>query len=210
MDHSDGLRNLLKDETRLVTLAAMVLGATVILITFRDYGVAWDDWIQSVYGRQVVDYFASGFTDTSCNRLSDLRMYGPLFEIVSAVLVPEIGDYPLFELRHLLTALTGLATVLGVIRLGGMLTVRWASIYSALALVTIPRFYGHAFINSKDIPFACAVVWYLVALGKFCLNPVITWKRLLAIGFAAGLAAAVRPGGVPVLILVTLIPVSFL
>ena len=202
--------NLLKDEKRLVTLAVLVVGLAVILITFRDYGVAWDDWIQSVYGRLVVDYFLSGFHDKSCNNLSDLRTYGPLFEIFSAVLVPTVGEYPLFELRHLLTAVTGLFAVLGVICFGGMLNIRWMPLFSVLALVTMPRFYGHAFINSKDIPFACALIWFMVAWGQLIRKPVITWRRVMVIGFTAGLAAAVRPGSVPLLALFALVPICYL
>ena len=62
----------------------------------------------------------------------------------------------------------------------------------------LPRFYGHAFINSKDIPFACAVAWSMLALIRL-VEARGSLGRVLACGLAFGVALALRPGSAPLL-----------
>jgi hypothetical protein len=42
---------------------ALVLALTLVVATFRDYGVTWDEPGLRTYGRMLVDWYASGFTD---------------------------------------------------------------------------------------------------------------------------------------------------
>lgn len=176
-------------------LLLLVLLATALLV-FRDYGMTWDEPVQSQYGELTLSYFASGLRDTRGNAFFDLSYYGPLFEAVAAAVYVTAGGAKA-EIRHLLIALCGLAAVLGVLRYGRGLRRAWLPLLAALALATWPRFAGHAFNNSKDIPFACAFTWAMVAIARH----VDHGRRAapgdaLLTGVAIGLALAVRVGGV--------------
>ena len=146
------------------TATAMLAGLIVIGATFRDYGITWDEGVQSRYGELALDYFASGFEDRSYREFHDLRYYGALFELIGAGIYTATGAPP-FETRHLLRAIGGLLTVLGVLRLARIWGDPWVAVYGGLALAVMPRFYGHAFINSKDIPFACCFTWAMLAIA---------------------------------------------
>lgn len=192
-------------DLRLVSLLFVSVGLAVVLATFRDYGITWDEPVQSHYGEGVLRYFASGLQDRSIDDFLHMRFYGPLFELSAAVVYAGAPDAK-YEIRHLLIALTGLLAVWGVIRIAALLPGRYAPVLAPLSLVALPRFYGHAFNNSKDVPFACAFVWAIYATCRFAgaarEERAGGWLRgALGCGLALGLALAVRPGGLPLLLL---------
>ena len=45
------------------SVALLALAAALVLLTFGDYGVTWDEEFHVRYGNGVLDYIASGFTD---------------------------------------------------------------------------------------------------------------------------------------------------
>ena len=57
-------------------------------LTFRDYGVTWDEPGLRTYGRMLVDWYASGFTDGRAFEFANLRYYGGAFDIVATLLEP--------------------------------------------------------------------------------------------------------------------------
>lgn len=176
----------------------MLVGLSVILATYRGYGSNWDEAVQAHYGELAVDYFRSGLTDRRVNRFLNLRFYGPLVEMIPALLYGEAktGTY---ELRHLFIPLFGLATVPAVFGYASLARIPGLPLLAVLALATMPRFYGDWFNNSKDVPFAClfALSMYTLA-GLFRARPFTPW-RIVACGLAFGLTLAVRPGGFPIL-----------
>lgn len=182
---------------RLAEFGVLGLGLLAVLATFRDYGLTWDERFQSRYGELVLAYFRSGFTDTRCNSFEDLHYYGPLFEAAAALVYGALGGH-VPEVRHLMSALAGLLGVAATMRLGGLVGRPWLPALAGLALLTWPRFYGHAFINSKDVPFACGVAWAAFASARWLLRGTRPGDAAMA-GLAAGLALSVRPGGLPVL-----------
>jgi 4-amino-4-deoxy-L-arabinose transferase-like glycosyltransferase len=181
------------------TAAGLLLGVCVIGATVSDYGIGWDEWAQATYGELTYEYFASNGEDGRANEFLDLHLYGPLFE-TGAALLYSFDVEAKYLVRHWMVALTGLATVFAVVRIAGLFGLPWLGLLAALALATMPRFYGHAFLNSKDVPFACAVAWSLFALLRM-LEARSSWPRALLFGLAAGIAFALRPGGAPLLLL---------
>jgi hypothetical protein len=171
----------------------LLAGACAALLTFRDYGITWDEWAQSRYGQLVLAYFRSGFRDTRCNEFRDLRFYGPLFESLTAALSRTM-EAPKPEVRHLAGALTGLLTVYATMRYGRVLTWRWAGLFSGAALLLWPRFYGHSFNNSKDVPFACACAFAMLAIASYARSGRAAGAPARA-GVAIGAALALRAGG---------------
>src|ERR1700704_2045012 len=46
-----------------LAVAVLVVIAVIAALTFRDYGLGWDDYTHSQYGALLLDLFGSGFTD---------------------------------------------------------------------------------------------------------------------------------------------------
>lgn len=186
--------------------AVLALALLVVVATHRDYGVTWDEGVQARYGELVVDYFRSGFRDRRADDFLSLRIYGPPFE-AGAALVYGAVPLPKWELRHLLTALVGLVAVPGLLACARALREPWLGPVAAVALLTMPRFWGDLFANSKDVPFAAAFTVAMAALATLAAAPVRSVRRVLLAGLAVGAAAALRPGGLPMLAAVLLLAV---
>lgn len=183
-----------------VGLALVVLvGLAAILATYRHYGANWDEAVQAHYGQLAVDYFRSGFIDRRVNRFLNLRFYGPLVEMIPAVLSGSANPLP-YELRHLIIPLFGLATLPAVFAYASLAPMRGLPLLAALGVATMPRFYGDWFANSKDVPFACLFALSMATLAAlFVARQPSPW-RVVACGVAFGLTLAVRPGGFPLLV----------
>jgi hypothetical protein len=166
-----------------------------IAATFRDYGITWDEESQSLYGRALVRWFASFFSDDSFLRVGNLFYYGGLFDIIAEI-AASLTPQSRYETRHLLGALLGFATVVAVHRIGTLLLGPVAGFFSALFLVLTPVFFGHMFNNPKDIPFAAlCTVATLAMLIAWSDLPRLRFSRALCVGAAIGGALGVRAGG---------------
>ena len=179
---------------RLWLLILAVCGLIVIFATYQDYGATWDEPPQAAYGELVVDHFRSGFK-TECNTLDDTKYKGPIVEAFSALLY-ETSGLKKYETRHLVSALLGLAAILAATALGGLSQGRLVFFFTPLILALMPQFYGHAFINSKDIPFACGYTLSVLLFVLLFSPRVFSGKKAVFTGLAVGFALAVRMGGV--------------
>ncbi|MDD3288291.1 MAG: glycosyltransferase family 39 protein [Alphaproteobacteria bacterium] len=169
----------------------------VVLFTFRDYGISWDEEIQSQYGQAVVDYYMSGFVDYRFAQIFNLHLYGGMFDGLAAVLAENspLGMYPT---RHLLNAIFGLLGLWGTWRLGRVLGGNSVGLISLVLLALTPMYYGHMFNNPKDIPFAAGVVWSLYYMYKTLsiVPQKVPTKLIVTLGLVLGLTLGVRVGGV--------------
>ena len=188
-----------------IVIGTALVALVVVIVLFRDFGIGWDEPAQAEYGEMVFRYFASGFSDTQCNGYEPLNMYGPLFEWVAAA-VCRLSPARTYEIRHLLCALTALLALAGVAQFARRLpgASRLSIGLSAWLLATMPAFFGHAFINSKDIPFACTFVWTMLTWCVLLTGGGSSWRPWICAGLATGVCLAVRPGGFPVLMLILL------
>src|SRR5438105_15410976 len=106
------------DELAIVVLAAVAL---VAALTFRDYGLGWDDYTHAEYADLLLRMYGSGFKDTGALSFANLYMYGGGFDMAAALL-HKIIPLELFETRRLLGAavgLIGLAVTWRLARRGG-------------------------------------------------------------------------------------------
>jgi 4-amino-4-deoxy-L-arabinose transferase-like glycosyltransferase len=166
-----------------------------IFLTWRDYGISWDEFPQDTYGEYVVRYYTSFFKDLAAVRFVDLCYYGGFFEGLLKV-GSRVLPFGTYETRHLITALFGMLGVLGCWKVGKVLSGNGAAFFGALLLVLYPPYYGHMFINSKDIPFAVFYVWALYYLLRLVDEfPKVSFWAAIRFGIAAGLTMAVRVGG---------------
>jgi hypothetical protein len=190
-------------------LAWLVLAIVFVLAcaTFRDYGVPWDAQGETVYGALLLKFYTSGFFDQSAFEFVNFRFYGGGFELPAALLarVSPFGEY---ETRHLFGAVLGLIGLAGTWRVARKLGGARTGALATILLAATPSWYGHAFINARDVPFAsgmiCCLLCTLRALDE--LPKISGWTRLL-FGVALGLTISVRVGGV-LAILFLLAPIA--
>ena len=90
-------------------VAVLVLAAVAILaaLTFRDYGLGWDDYTHAEYADLLLKMFGSGFKDQSALSFANLYMYGGGFDMIAALL-HKIVPLGLFDTRRLVGAIVGL------------------------------------------------------------------------------------------------------
>jgi len=175
-------------------LAWGVLGLVAILaaLTFRDYGLGWDDYTHAEYAALLLQGFASGFDNRSAFSFVNLYAYGGGFDVLAA-LAAKILPFDLWETRRLVGACVGLIGLAATWRTGRRLGGPLAGLIALILLATCPTYYGHMFFNPKDAPFAVTMVialWGLVRV--FAEYPRTTAVGIALLGIGMGLAVGAR------------------
>jgi len=143
-----------------LAVAVLVAMTGFALVTFRDYGLGWDDYTHSEYGQLLLDLYGSGFADRRALSFVNLYMYGGGFDLLAA-LTAKVSPFTLFETRRLIGALVGLIGLMVTWRTGRRVGGPLAGFAALVLLATCPLYIGHMFMNAKDAPFS-------VAMGSFC------------------------------------------
>lgn len=174
------------------TAAVLALLAMTVALTFRDYGISWDEEVHLPYGRMLLSYYTSGFRDDAAFSFINLYMYGGFFDL-AATLLHKMLPFGEYETRHLLGGALFLFGLAGGWRLTRLLAEPRAAFIATLCLATTPLLYGHSFINPKDAPFAWFAVWvaYYVcrALGE---EGRASRETIAGLGISLGLALGSR------------------
>src|SRR4051812_28056189 len=100
-----------------IALAVLTVVGVIASLTFRDYGLGWDDYTHAEYADLLLRMYGSGFKDTAALSFANLYMYGGGFDMTAALL-HKIIPLELFETRRLLGAFVGLIGLVGTRRLG--------------------------------------------------------------------------------------------
>jgi hypothetical protein len=148
-------------------IAIFVLAAVAVIagLTFRDYGLGWDDYAHAEYGDLLLSLYGSGFADRRALSFVNLYMYGGGFDMFAALLA-KIMPFGLFETRRLAGAVVGLIGLFITWRLGRRIGGSNAGLFALLLLCLSPLYYGHMFMNPKDAPFAVAMALLLLGLVR--------------------------------------------
>ena len=175
-------------------LAIIVLGVVALIagLTFRDYGLGWDDYTHAEYADLLLRMYGSGFRDTGALSFANLYMYGGGFDMAAALL-HKVIPLELFETRRLLGAVVGVVGLAVTWRLGRRVGGPLAGLATLLLLALCPTFYGHMFMNPKDAPFAVAMVILILGLVRLAEEyPQPSPRTILIVGFGAGLSIGCR------------------
>ena len=175
-------------------LALFALGVVAIVagLTFRDYGLGWDDYTHAEYADLLLRMYGSGFRDQAALSFANLYMYGGGFDMAAAML-HKIIPLELFETRRLLGAIVGLVGLAITWRLGRRVGGPLAGLAALLLLALCPTFYGHMFMNPKDAPFAVAMVILMLGLVRLAEEyPTPSPRTILIVGIGAGLSIGCR------------------
>jgi 4-amino-4-deoxy-L-arabinose transferase-like glycosyltransferase len=175
-----------------LAIVVLVLVAAIAAVTFRDYGLGWDDYTHSQYGDLLVSLYSSGFTDKRALSFVNLYMYGGGFDLLSA-LAAKVLPFGLFETRRLVGAAIGIVGLFVTWRLGRRVGGPLAGLIALVLLAACPLYYGHMFINAKDGPFAAANVLALLGIVRaFEEYPRATPATVALCGAGLGLAIGAR------------------
>lgn len=173
-----------------VALLAVLVG--LVVATFRDYAITNDEWIQHRYGELIVAYYRSGFTDRAVFALDNLYLYGGLFDSL-AVLLGHVVPMDIYDLRHLLCALIGVAGLGAALASARMIGGPRAGLIAGVALAVCGSWYGTMFHHSKDIPLAAAMaaaLYFLIRAARDLPNP--KSRHIVGFGLTTGAALGVK------------------
>lgn len=156
-------RRLLNLPFWVLIVLSLIAGLTVL----THYGASWDEHLQyKQYAQHALRsyriWFSEGRAEGQWEGLDEASgvvkdFHGPSFvmsvELLTRLalrLQPSWQPVDLHHLMHFLTFLTGVISLYFIARrwMGA-----WAALGAALLFLTQPLFWGHAFINPKDMPF---------------------------------------------------------
>ncbi|MEY2817390.1 MAG: hypothetical protein RL275_853 [Chloroflexota bacterium] len=175
-------------------------------MTFRSYGLAWDEPLFYDYGEALkyaytpANWFSGDFDVTRSfgSSGSDHANRGPAYLLVATPLVYflERLGLDLASAWHLTNFLTFNLGIYLLYRLAS----KWMSKESALAVAALftfqPLLWGHAFINPKDIPFLTfflgSVVFGFELIDEWKANVQFPITKLLLSAFFLGIATSIR------------------
>jgi Dolichyl-phosphate-mannose-protein mannosyltransferase len=175
-----------------VAFFVLALVGLVAGLTFRDYGLGWDDYTHAEYADLLLRMYGSGFRDTDALSFANLYMYGGGFDMAAALL-HKVIPLELFETRRLLGAVVGVIGLAVTWRLARRIGGPLAGVAALLLLALCPTYYGHMFMNPKDAPFAVAMIILMMGLVRLAEDyPHPSPRTILILGLGAGLSIGSR------------------
>ncbi|MGE0450994.1 MAG: hypothetical protein AB7Q29_15585 [Vicinamibacterales bacterium] len=187
-------------QTLAAAVAATILLAAMVWLS-PDFGFTWDERFQQYYGEQIWDYYHGDLPRTAFDTsFGNQYLYGGLVEIV-AVWAQHVVPLDAYVVRHGVNAVFGWAGIVLCGVLAGRMFSARAGWLAATLLTILPRYFGDAMNNPKDVPFAVAT------LAVLCVTLTIDWRRprlspargaLLAVAVASALN--IRPLGLALLL----------
>jgi len=175
-----------------IAIALLCVVGVLALLTFRDYGLSWDDYAHSEYGALLLDFYASGLRDQRALSWVNLYYYGGGFDLAAA-LAAKVLPLPLFETRRLVGAAVGLIGLFVTWRIGRRVGGPLAGLFALVLLAACPAYYGHMFMNPKDAPFAVAMAIFLLGAVRTCEEyPRLSLATGALVGAGFGLAFGSR------------------
>lgn len=178
----------------LASLAALAVVLALVLATFRDYGITWDETWHLEYGDTILAWFRSGFTDRAALSHRDY-LYGGAFDLLGAI-ARALSPLDAYATIHLVGALLGVVGLAATGVLARQLGGPAAGFAAIVLLASDPSYYGHMYNNPKDLPFAVGSTWSVCALVALAARPG-QWSTGLCVraAIAFGAAMSVRVGG---------------
>jgi hypothetical protein len=135
----------------------LALSLVIGILTLNDYGESWDELKLYDYAADSIDAYTTWFQHGTIPVTGDrFENYGPFFvmstRIITKAFVRVIPSLQEVDVQHFVYFLSFLVGVWAFYQLA----IRWmgpsAAFGATLFFMTQPVFWGHAFINPKDIP----------------------------------------------------------
>ena len=193
----------------------LLLGVAILLAFLAPKAaVNVDEQLHYPHAKKVVNWYFTGGEDVSSLQtpLSNLKYYGQSVDNLSALINRVFNIEDEFLTRHYTGAFFFLILLLfaGLIafEIGGLYQI---SIITVFVILFMPRFFGQAFGNLKDIPFAAgylASIYFIIRFFK--QMPKASWLTAVWLGLAIAFTCSVRIGGLILPIYFALFSVLFI
>ena len=171
------------------------LALAVGLLTYQDYGIAWDEPAQRAPGLLSYNYIFYGdqelFTTPNDNHGAGFEVLLVLFEKWKNL--TDLRD--IYQMRHIVTHVFFLVSVFcAYVLIYRLFKNKFLACLGFIMLLFAPRLYAHSFFNSKDMPF---LFMFLITLAA-CQVAFEKNKPLLFLGLGVlcGYATSIRIMGV--------------
>jgi hypothetical protein len=179
----------------LASCAALAALIAVAIWTFQDYAISNDEGVQHQYGKLIVAYYKSGFTDQSLFKLDNLYLYGGLFDI-AALGLAQILPVDQYELRHLLCALIGIGGIAAAAATARLIAGPRAAFFAIVALALCGSWYGGMYNHTKGIPlasFMAGAMYFLIRATRDLPTP--RMRHIVGFGAMTGAALGIKSLG---------------
>jgi 4-amino-4-deoxy-L-arabinose transferase-like glycosyltransferase len=172
------------------TLAALAAWA----LLRGDFGMSWDVSVDYRFGTAVRQVLFEGqpFDQLAKAGPENMKYYSPVVPLLASLAAWFFGG-SIVSSGAAVTGLFWVATFWPICALGRRLAGEAGAWLSGCALVGWPAYFGHAFINIKDMPLAAATAW-LVWAAVCAEGRLLTVANVARCGLAFGAVLAARPG----------------
>lgn len=197
------------------TLFFILSAFLLVLLPYlsRDYGIVWDDWMDSNNGMLALRNILKLGNDMAFMDFWHGYLYSQLFYTITGSLYGLFFDHirniayeglhreahilPFYAFSHLMTSLFGF---LGMF-FTGLLAKKagsWRTGFLALLFIALsPRFFGNSMNNPKDIPFAATYAMAIYYLVRYLEGlPAMRWRDWALLIFGTGCCIGARIGGI--------------
>ncbi len=190
-------------------LLLLTINLVAGLLTFRNYGLSWDeplfyDYADSIWKAYTPQAFSPGFDFESVYGRSpdDHKIYGPAYLLLARPAqqaVMALFNADMASAWHLVNFLTFQIGLVGFYRLARRWFDPWPATISTAFLSWQPVFWGLAFTNPKDMPFMVFFLWALTlgletvdTMTARCATKRQKATKILLAALLLGLTSAIR------------------
>jgi tetratricopeptide (TPR) repeat protein len=180
-------------------VASLVFAAVLLAFLAPKAAVNVDEQLHYPHAKKVVNWYFTGGADKSCldTPVTNLKYYGQSVDNFTALVNRVFNIENEFLTRHFTGALFFWLLLLFSGLVGFQISGSfWVSALTVISMLAMPRLFGQAFGNLKDIPFAAgymAAIFMIIRLVKELPEP--KWSTSVSLGLAIAFTCSVRIGG---------------
>jgi len=184
---------------RNVFIITLFLAAVVLVFLAPKAAVNVDEQLHYPHAKKVVNWYFTQGEDTSClnTPVSNLKYYGQSVDNFSALVNRLFNVEDEYLSRHYLGALFFLLLLFFAAKIAYQLTGSfWVASLTIISMFVMPRLFGQAFGNLKDIPFATgysASIYFIIRFVKELPKP--KWTTVICLSTSIAFTSSVRIGG---------------
>ena len=151
----------------LFAIAFLVVGFLIV----TDFGLSFDENEDAAFGQFALNAYSN--PNLTWSFRGDRIFYGPAYFMLQGIVGPAlddlVADWTLADTRHFLNYLSFLLGGFALYYIMRQFVVDKAALIATLLFLTQPLFFGHAFINGKDVPFMSAFL-VSIACGMYAIS----------------------------------------
>ena len=184
---------------RNVFIVSLVFAAILLAFLAPKAAVNVDEQLHYPHAKKVINWYFTGGKDASCleTPVTHLKYYGQSVDNITALINRVFAIENEFLTRHFTGALFFWLLLLFAGLIGYQLSGSfWVSVITVFSMLAMPRLFGDAFGNLKDIPFATGYIASIYLIVRYIKElPKPKWNSAILLGLAVAFTCSVRIGG---------------